>query len=112
MNHERESRAIKFGIAFWLAVLSAVLWWVFIHPSDTRLLIPSFWWVDACVLSPASTFVFESCAADATVADTDSIAAGFLTMFVIMMLWIIQYGLIAAVPIVGYAYAERFFSND
>lgn len=107
---DEESRALLFGFAFWLAVLCGVLWWYYIRPGDLRLLIPSFWWIDPCALSPGS-FILERCAADATVADTDSLVAAFLTFFVIMMLWIVQSMAVAAVPIVVYAYTERLLKD-
>ena len=103
---DKESRALLFGIIFWITVLCVLIWWLYIRPGEIRLLIPSYWWIDPCALSPASVFVTD-CAADATVASMDSIAAGVLTFFFIMLLWIVQLGIVAAVPVVVYAHAER-----
>lgn len=111
MTTDTFDQSLKAGIAFWIVVLAVFIWWAWIRPADIRLLIPSFWWVDWCATSPAFVFLFNGCSASATVANTDSILLGFAIMFVIMVLWLVQFMVVSLAPVFVFEWVTQWLNH-
>lgn len=85
---DREDKAIKLTIVFWILVFVGGLLWMY----EGRLFVPTVLEVNwTCLSSPAASLLLDSCSVGTTVAKTDAVFLQVFLYALAMVLWLVQF---------------------